>query len=100
MISSAAELDKMLEAKNQTLRMYGSMVAEKAKFAEKKKEYKDYLNKMSIELEAKLASKSSLMNDNKALQIWGKKANQQAVVERKKAEDWDDEKCACAEGIE
>lgn len=77
----------MLEMKNQTMSLYESMEAEKVTFGQKEKEYEDHLNKMGIELEAESASELRLMDDNEALKVWGDKAYQRAVAEKKMADD-------------
>lgn len=50
------ELDKMLEAKDQAMKLYESMEAGRVGFIEKGREYKDRLNKMGVELKAKSVS--------------------------------------------
>lgn len=67
-----AELDKMLKAKNQAIGLYESMEAERAKFAAKERVYEDLPNKMGKELEAKSTSELRLLDNNRALKIWGK----------------------------
>lgn len=82
-----AELDKMLEAKDQAMKLYEGIEAERVGFVEKEKEYGDRLNKMGVELEANAASELNLLDDNKALKIRGENANERVAVKKKRAED-------------
>lgn len=82
-----AELDKILEARDQTLNLYNNMEAKRAQFAAKENECKDRLNKMGIELNASLDNELRLGEEIKALEIWEKEASQRSDVEKKKAEE-------------
>lgn len=81
------ELDKMVEAKDQAMKLYESMKGERVGFIEKEKDYKDRLNKIGVELEAKSISKLSLMDNNKFLKRMGENVNEWATMEKKKAKD-------------
>lgn len=77
----------MLEVKNQAMSLYESMEEEKARFGVKEKESKDRSNKMGIEWEAKSTFELRLMDDNEALKIWGDKACQRAIAEKKRVDN-------------
>lgn len=66
-----AELDKMVEAKEQAVGLYESIKAERVMFSIKEREYEDRLNKMGVELEVKSASELRLLDDNAVLKTWG-----------------------------
>lgn len=57
-----AELDKLLEAKDQVLGLYERMEIECAQFVAKERNYEDRLNKMVEELDAKLTSELKLLD--------------------------------------
>lgn len=59
----------MLEAKDQALGLYENMKAKQAQFAAKEKEYEDWLNRISVELEAKSASELSLIEVLQHMQL-------------------------------
>lgn len=59
----------MLEAKDQALDLYENMKAKQAQFAAKEKEYEDWLNRISVELEAKSASELSLIEVLQHMQL-------------------------------
>lgn len=59
----------MLEAKDQALDLYENMKAKQAQFAAKEKEYEDWLNRISVELEAKSASELSLIQVLQHMQL-------------------------------
>lgn len=80
-----AELDKLLEAKDQALGLYKSMEEERVQFMAKENEYQDKFNKMGMELNLSLSSELKLQEEIEALRIWGEKANQRAKVEKMKA---------------
>lgn len=42
---------------------------------------------MEVQLEDKSMSKPELLDDNEALKVWGKKANERAATKKKRAEE-------------
>lgn len=91
-----AELDKMVEAKEQAVGLYESIKVERVSFSIKEREYEDRLIKMGVELEVKSASELRLLDDNAVLKTWGEEVAQKAEVEQQRVE----EECArCREPI-
>ncbi|XP_022868713.1 uncharacterized protein LOC111388256 [Olea europaea var. sylvestris] len=80
------KLDKLLEGKDQAVKLYESMNEEKANFAAKEEDYRGQLQKMGEELNAVLTSEQNLQDEVVSLKICGEKANKRAEMEKKRAE--------------
>lgn len=82
-----AELDSVQEFKAKAEKLFTEVETERAAFAEERRGYEDRLNKMGVELNASLSTEHKLLDENKALQIWGEKPNSQAELEKKRADE-------------
>lgn len=76
-----AELDKLIEAKDEALSLYQGM--EREQFAVKERDYEDRLDKMGAKLNFKLDLEERLMEEIGVLRAQAKEASQRAEVEKK-----------------